>query len=340
MKRMSKAIKVAISCGDLNGIGLETLAKVFSDSRMFDFCIPVLYANKDVFTAHKNAAEVHELETRVINSPDDAQKNVLNIIEVWKENVSIQFGEPDESISKFTITSLKKAAKDVIEKRADALVTLPINKDVISNEDFPYKGHTEFLRDECNAQESLMFLVSDNMRVGLITNHLPIHEVSEAITQGAILKKMQLMNTSLQQDFGIQKPKIAVLGLNPHAGDNGLIGTEEHTTILPAIDKLMQDGLLAVGPYSADGFFGMAMYTKYDAVMAMYHDQGLLPFKMISFDDGVNFTAGLSIVRTSPDHGTAYDIAGMAKANPESLRNAIFKAGEIVQKRQSFKANE
>lgn len=335
---MSKIIKVAISCGDLNGIGLETLAKVFSDKRMFDFCTPILYANKDVFIAHKNVVESNEIQIQIIKQPNEAKKSVLNIIEVWDEDVSIQFGEPDPSISKYTIRSLQHATQDVMQGKAQALVTLPINKDVISNQDFPYKGHTEYLRDVCNVSESLMFLVSDTMRVGLVTNHLSINEVPAGITQAAILKKVQLMNRSLQEDFGIQKPKIAVLGLNPHAGDNGLIGTEEHTIILPAIDKLMQDGVVAVGPYSADGFFGMAMYTKYDGVMAMYHDQGLLPFKMISFNDGVNFTAGLPIVRTSPDHGTAYDIAGLGNANSESLRNALFKAREIVFKRSIFQS--
>lgn len=333
---MSKAIKIAISCGDINGIGLETLAKVFADKRMFSYCIPILYANKDVFTAHKNAAGISELPIQVIQHPSEAKAQKLNLIEVWKENVSIEFGSPNSDLSSFTIQSLRLATEHVIAKEADALVTLPINKDVISNEEFPYKGHTEYLRDTCGESESLMFLVSDAMRVGLVTNHLSIQEVASNVNQASILKKVQLMNRSLQQDFGIQKPKIAILGLNPHAGDNGLIGTEELTTIVPAIDKLMQDGVIAVGPYSADGFFGMAMYTQYDGVMAMYHDQGLLPFKMISFDDGVNFTAGLPIVRTSPDHGTAYDIAGTGKANPESLRNALFKAKEIVEKRQIF----
>lgn len=329
---MSNTLKIAISCGDLNGIGIETLIKTFEDKRMFDFCTPILYANEKVIATLQEILSM-KYDVNVIAYPEAAKDGILNIINVWKDDVSIDFGTPDSNISTYTIQSLQAATEDVIAKKADALVTLPINKDVINKNDFKHKGHTEYLREKLNVEETLMFLVSEEMRVGLVTNHYPIQEVSAQITQSAILKKVQLMHQSLQNDFGIDKPKIAVLGLNPHAGDNGLIGTEEHTTIIPALDKLTNDGIIAVGPYSADGFFGMGMHSKYDAVMAMYHDQGLLPFKMISFDQGVNYTAGLPIVRTSPDHGTAYDIAGKGIASPESLRQAIFMAVEIVNQR-------
>lgn len=333
---MSKPIKIAISCGDLNGIGLETLCKIFSDRRVFEFFTPVLYCNIDVYFAHQKIANSGEVDIYSIKNVEDAKEKKLNILQVWDEDISINFGQPDTSISKHTVQSLKAATQDVIQKKAKALITLPINKDVISSDDFRHMGHTEYLKEQTNAEESLMFLVSDKMRVGLITNHLPIKDVTENINQVSILKKIQLMNYSLIHDFGIEKPRIAVLGLNPHAGDNGLIGTEEHKVIIPAIEKLTQDGIIAVGPYSSDGFFGMAMYSKYDGVMAMYHDQGLLPFKMLSFDQGVNYTAGLPIVRTSPDHGTAYDIAGKGIASPESLRNALFMAREIYKTRKSY----
>lgn len=330
---MSERMKIAISCGDLNGIGLETLLKTFRDKRMFNYCTPVLYANKSVVEAHQNSLADVKLNFHEINQIDQANDDVLNIINCIPSDITINFGQPDGSISTHTVNSLKRATQDVMDGKADALVTLPINKDVINKGDFDYKGHTEYLRDVSGAEESLMFLVSESMRVGLITNHYAIKDVASEVTQAAILKKVMLMHNSLQQDFGIGKPKIAVLGLNPHAGDNGLIGSEELSIIVPALEKLMADNIIAVGPYSADGFFGMGMYSKYDGVMAMYHDQGLLPFKMISFDQGVNFTAGLPFVRTSPDHGTAYDIAGKDKANPESTRNAIFMATQIAKKR-------
>lgn len=332
---MSEPKKIAISCGDLNGIGLELLAKIFADERMFQFCTPVLYANGDIFKAHSSIDGIGNVPCKTISNLNEIEVNKVNVLQIWNEAVTIDFGEPKKDLSQYTVTSLKKATKDVIDKQLDALVTLPINKDVISNQTFNYTGHTEYLRDATGQQESLMFLVANTtMRVGLVTNHLPIKDVAKNISQSNILKKVQLMHQSLKEDFGIVKPKIALLGLNPHAGDNGLIGKEEHTTILPAINKLMRDGIIAVGPYSADGFFGMGMYKQYDGVMAMYHDQGLLPFKMLCFDEGVNFTAGLPIVRTSPDHGTAYNIAGKGFGNPESLRNAIFMAIEIVNQRQ------
>ncbi len=329
-------MKIAISCGDLNGIGIETLLKTFSDKRMYSYCTPIVYANEAILELHKNTLDNIKVHLHEINQVDQAKEGVLNVLNCIPNDINIKFGEPDSEISAYTVKSLKMATQDVIDGKAEALVTLPINKDVINKADFLYPGHTEYLREVSGVEESLMFLVSESMRVGLITNHVPIKDVADNINQSAILKKVHLMHQSLQQDFGLSNPKIAILGLNPHAGDNGLIGEEELSIIVPAIEKLMSEGIIAIGPYSADGFFGMGMYSKYDGVMAMYHDQGLLPFKMISFDQGVNFTAGLPFVRTSPDHGTAYDIAGKDKANPESLRNAIFMATEIVKKRQEY----
>ncbi len=333
---MAERKKIAISCGDLNGVGLETLLKVFSDKRMYTYFIPVVYANQHVVEQHLSTIPECKVDFHAISTITDAKPEVLNIVEIWTDEVRIEFGEPNPNQSKYTILSLMKATEDVIEHNADALVTLPINKDVMNKAEFSYPGHTEYLRERSGVDESLMFLISEDMKVGLITNHFPIAQVAEEVKQSTILKKVSLMNQSLIKDFGIEKPKIAILGLNPHAGDNGLIGTEELTTIIPSIEKLTADGVIAVGPYSADGFFGKAMYSKFDAVMAMYHDQGLLPFKMISFNRGVNFTAGLPFVRTSPDHGTAYNIAGKNGANEDSLRQAFFMAQSIVDNRKVF----
>jgi len=333
---MSEKIKIAISCGDLNGIGIETLLKTFDDKRMYSYCIPILYANKNVVEQHISILKNDHVQLHEINQAEQANDDVLNIINCFHGEIKINPGTPDRSISSCTIDSLERATQDVIDGKAAALITLPINKDVINQSEFQHKGHTEYLREKAGVDESLMFLVSEAMRVGLVTNHFAIKDVAAEITQAAIIKKVTLMHRSLQQDFGIVKPTIAILGLNPHAGDNGLIGEEELSIIVPAIETLNEQGMIAVGPYSADGFFGMGMYSKYDGVMAMYHDQGLLPFKMISFDEGVNFTAGLPFVRTSPDHGTAYDIAGKNLANPESLRNAIFSALHIAKKRNEL----
>jgi len=325
--------KIAISCGDLNGIGIETLLKTFNDKRMFSYCTPILFANEAILKPHLNTLANITVPTHEINQVDQANQGALNIINCLPSDIKIRLGRPDNAISKHVVSSLSKATEAVINGEADALVTLPINKDVISKADFEYTGHTEYLREKAGVDESLMFLVSDLMKVGLVTNHHPIKDVAGMINEEIIIKKVKLMNHSLINDFGITKPKIAVMGLNPHAGDNGLIGDEELSIIVPAIEKLTRQGIICVGPYSADGFFGMSAYSKYDGIMAMYHDQGLLPFKMLCFGDGVNFTAGLPFIRTSPDHGTAYDIAGKDKANPESLRNALFMANEIKKQR-------
>ncbi len=333
---MTDRITIAISCGDLNGIGLETLIKVFSDKRMYQFVTPVLYANLNTFEQHLDTLPDYTVVYSSIRSIDEAKADRLNILQVWDESINVHFGEPDPELSRFTVKSLEKATDDVMAGLVDALVTLPINKDVMNKADFNAPGHTEYLKERAGVEESLMFLVSDDMKVGLVTNHLPISEVAQNIRQSTILRKVNLMNRSLIHDFGIEKPKIAILGLNPHAGDNGLIGTEELKIIIPAIEKLTQEQIIALGPYSADGFFGKAEYAKFDGIMAMYHDQGLMPFKMTSFGRGVNFTAGLPFVRTSPDHGTAYSIAGQDLADAGSLRNAIFMAHEIVQNRNLF----
>ncbi len=330
---MAEKMKIAISCGDLNGIGIETLLKSFHDNRMFSYCTPILYANESIVSAHQSTLDRVDVAFHEINQADQAKEGVLNILNCIPSDLTINLGKPDNSLSKHVVTSLSKATESVIQQHNDALITLPINKDVISKADFQYTGHTEYLREKAGVEESLMFLVSPIMRVGLVTNHDPIKQVAEKVSQETICKKIRIMNQSLKQDFGITKPKIAVMGLNPHAGDNGLIGHEEQSIIIPALEQLKNEGVICVGPYSSDGFFGMGLYSKFDGVMAMYHDQGLLPFKMICFDDGVNFTAGLPFIRTSPDHGTAYDIAGKDLASAESVRNAIFMAADIRKQR-------
>lgn len=332
---MSNLKKIAISCGDLNGIGLETLIKTFEDKRMFQLCIPILYANKHAFLFHSKHLEAKKIPFELINHADNAVENKLNILTTWEDEAPIEFGQENPKMAKYAIASLKRATEDTIAKYCDAIVTLPIHKEVMSGGgDFPYKGHTEYLRDVTNVEECLMFLVSDELRTGLVTNHVAISGVAKGVHQKAILTKAKLMHQSLKVDFGINQPKIAVLGLNPHAGDNGLIGKEEESIIAPALEKLKQEGIQVFGSYSADGFFGMGLHKKFDAVLAMYHDQGLLPFKLMCFDTGVNFTAGLPIVRTSPDHGTAFDIAGKGLASSNSLRNAIFTACDIAAKRE------
>jgi len=331
---MSDKIKVGISIGDVNGIGLEIIIKTLSDAAIMNYCTPIVYGHTKVVSFHKRTIAAHDFNFNVINAPADAAPRKANIINCWEEDVKIDLGQSNEVGGKYAFLSLERATNDLLSGQIDALITAPINKENIQSETFNFPGHTEYLQERDGAPESLMFLVSDTLRVGVVTGHIPIAKIPQAVTTEKILAKIKLMNASLKQDFWIRKPKIAVLGLNPHAGDNGLIGEEEQNIIIPAIEQARALGILAMGPYPADGFFANATYTKFDAVLAMYHDQGLIPFKQISFESGVNFTAGLSFVRTSPDHGTAYDIAGQNKASEISFREALFSAIHIVKNRR------
>ncbi|GAA4094650.1 4-hydroxythreonine-4-phosphate dehydrogenase PdxA [Mucilaginibacter panaciglaebae] len=326
--------KIGISIGDVNGIGLEIIIKTLTDSMIFNYCIPIVYGHTKVASFYRRVTEVGELNFNVIDHPSKAQYKRANMINCWEEDVKIEPGIPNKEVGKFAFASLERATADLINGDIDALVTAPINKDTIQSEDFNFPGHTEYLQDRDGAAESLMFLVSDTLRVGVVTGHIPVNKVSASITTEKILTKLKLMNTSLREDFWIRKPKIAVLGLNPHASDNGLIGHEEQDIIIPAIDEARANDILAFGPYPADGFFANASYMQFDAVLAMYHDQGLIPFKQIAFESGVNFTAGLKFVRTSPDHGTAYDIAGKNQASEISFREALFTALHIARNRK------
>jgi 4-hydroxythreonine-4-phosphate dehydrogenase len=331
---MSEKLKIGISIGDVNGIGLEVIIKTLIDNRIYDYCTPIVYGHTKVASFHRRAINAGELNFHVINHPSQAQHKKPNMINCWEEDVKIDLGEVNQTGGKYALLSLQRATNDLISGDIDALVTAPINKDNIQSDEFRFPGHTEYLQERAGAAESLMFLVSDTLRVGVVTGHIPLNKVAEAVTLEKIVAKLKLMDASLQQDFWIRKPKIAVLGLNPHAGDNGLIGTEEQDIIAPAIEEVRANDILAFGPYSADGFFANGTYMQFDAVLAMYHDQGLIPFKLISFESGVNFTAGLNFVRTSPDHGTAYDIAGKNQASEISFREALFTATHIVKHRR------
>jgi len=334
---MSEKIKIGISIGDVNGIGLEIIIKTLADSRIYDYCTPIVYGHTKVASFYRRTTNVEELNFTVVGHPSEAtgrKEKKPSMINCWEEDVKIEPGVINAGVGKYSFLSLEKATSDLLSGDIDALVTAPINKDTIQNEDFKFPGHTEYLQDRGGAGESLMFLVSDTLRVGVVTGHIPIAKVAESITTEKILAKLKLMDASLRGDFWIRKPRIAVLGLNPHASDNGLIGNEEQTTIIPAIEEARNNNILAFGPYPADGFFANGTYLQFDAVLAMYHDQGLIPFKQIAFESGVNFTAGLNFVRTSPDHGTAYDIAGKNKASEVSFREALFTAIHIVKRRR------
>jgi len=334
---MSEKLKIGISIGDVNGIGLEIIIKTLADNRIYDYCTPIVYGHTKVASFYRRTTHIEELSFTVIGNAAEAsgrKDRKPQMINCWEEDVKIEPGVVNNSVGKYAFLSLERATADLLSGQIDALVTAPINKDTIQNEQFNFPGHTEYLQDRGGASESLMFLVSDTLKVGVVTGHIPVAKIAESITAAKIVAKLKLMDNSLRNDFWVRRPRIAVLGLNPHAGDNGLIGEEEQTIIAPALEEARNNNILAFGPYPADGFFANGSYMQFDAVLAMYHDQGLIPFKQIAFESGVNFTAGLNFVRTSPDHGTAYDIAGTNKASEVSFREAMFTAMHIVKHRR------
>ncbi|PAW93007.1 4-hydroxythreonine-4-phosphate dehydrogenase PdxA [Mucilaginibacter sp. MD40] len=338
---MSDKPKIGISIGDVNGIGLEIIIKTLSDARIYDYCTPIVYGHTKVASFHRRAIHVNEFNFNVIDNAGNAQHKKPNMINCWEEDVRIDMGKVTPEGGKYAFISLQRATDDLLSGHIDGLVTAPINKDNIQNDDFKFPGHTEYLQHRDSKEDSLMFLVNDNLRVGVVTGHIPVSRIAQSITAEKIVNKLKLMNSSLRDDFWIRKPKIAVLGLNPHAGDNGLIGNEEKDVIIPAIEEARANDVLAFGPYAADGFFANGTYMQFDAVLAMYHDQGLIPFKQIAFETGVNYTAGLSFVRTSPDHGTAYDIAGRNMASEVSFREALFTAIHVIKhRRETAELNE
>ncbi len=335
INKKSNKIRVAISHGDLNGIGYEVILKTFNDSRMFDICTPIVYGLSKVGSYHRKTIPNLGIDFNLIKNCASANPKRLNIINVSNQDAKVDLGQSTTEAGELSYISLERATTD-LDKGCDVLVTAPINKDNIQSSEFNYPGHTEYLAEKFADDEELMILASKALRVAVVTGHIPVSQVAETITKDLILRKLKIFEKSLIRDFGIRKPRIAVLGLNPHAGDNGLLGKNELEVVTPAIDESKEKGILAYGPFPADGFFGSDDFLKFDGILAMYHDQGLTPFKIISFEDGVNFTAGLSIVRTSPDHGTAYEIAGKDKAMPDSFRAAIYMACDIFRKRQEY----
>ncbi len=331
--KKGKKIKVGISCGDINGIGLEVALKTFSDNRMLDLCTPVIYGSAKASTFYKKVIKAREINFNFINEASESKSKKINLLNVSEENVKVELGKSTPEAGKLAFQALEKATLDLASNQIDVLVTAPINKENIQSDDFKFPGHTEYLANYAREENPLMIMCYDNLRVGVVTGHIALKDVTSHLSQEAIISKLEVFEKSLQQDFGIRKPKLAVLGLNPHNGDNGLMGTEEAEIISPAIEKMRAKGLLTFGPYPSDGFFGSDLWKKFDGVLAMYHDQGLAPFKAMSFDQGINFTAGLPIVRTSPDHGTAYDIAGKGIASEGSFRNAVYLACDIYNQR-------
>jgi 4-hydroxythreonine-4-phosphate dehydrogenase len=330
---------IGISAGDLNGIGTELIIKTFSDNRVLEQCTPIIFSSNKVINFYrKSVPEVNMNYQHIkdLNNPNPKQVNIFNC---WEEEVVITPGQLNETGGKYAVKSLIAATKALKEKRVQGLVTAPIHKKNIQSQEFNFTGHTPFLKNYFGVNDVVMMLCADNFRVALVTEHVPVNEVAKYITRESILSKLGIINNSLQKDFGIDKPRIAVLGLNPHAGDEGLVGNEEETVIKPAIKEAKNNNVLAVGPYSADAFFARRQFEKFDAVLAMYHDQGLIPFKALAIDEGVNYTAGLPEVRTSPDHGVAFDIAGKNKADASSFMKAVFECIDIINRRNFYEEN-
>ncbi len=330
----NQKIKLGISIGDINGIGCEVALKTFEDERMLEFCTPIIFASNKTISQQKGDLKI-DITFNGVREASQAIDGKINIVNVWKEVPAIEYGQATKAGGEYAIKSLKAAVKALKEGAIDVLVTAPINKNNIQSEEFKFPGHTDYLAQELKG-ESLMFMVADTLRVGLLTDHIPVKDVANAITSKLIKSKVAIMEKSLKMDFGIRRPKIAMLGINPHSGDKGTIGEEDDKVLAPTIQELFNKGTLVYGPYSADSFFGSDTHKNFDAVLAAYHDQGLIPFKTLSFGKGVNFTAGLDKVRTSPDHGTAYEIAGKGKADESSFKEAVFTAIQVFRNRSEY----
>lgn len=334
MVKKAENIIVGISIGDLNGIGSEVILKTFEDTRMLELCTPVIFANAKIVSFLRKELNI-DIAIHGIDKIEQLVVGKINVLNVWREGVNLELGKNDDVVGSYAIKSFVAATKALKEGLVDVLVTAPINKYNIQSEEFKFPGHTDYLDKELEG-DALMLMVHDDLRVGLLTDHVPVNEVAKHLNEKLISSKIKTIIQTLKQDFEIEKPKVAVLGLNPHSGDNGVIGQEEEKIIKPALKKLFEAGNMVFGPFSADGFFGSAQYEKYDAVIATFHDQGLIPFKTLSFGNGVNYTAGLNKIRTSPDHGTAYEIAGKGVANHESFKEAVYLAIDIFKKRNDY----
>jgi 4-hydroxythreonine-4-phosphate dehydrogenase len=327
---------IGFSCGDINGIGIEIIIKVLSDNRLLDICTPVVFASNKSINFYKKSVNDGSFNYQAIRDFQRLNPKMVNVYSCWEEEVNITPGQLNDTGGLYAVKSLTAAVEALKQKQIDGLVTAPFHKKNVQSETFQYTGHTPYLKAAFAVPDVVMLLVADNIRVALLTEHVPVSEVAKHITRENIVRKLQITNQSLKKDFGIDKPKIAVLGLNPHAGDEGLVGKEEEEIIKPSIKDAKQQDILAFGPYSADAFFARGQYEKFDAVLAMYHDQGLIPFKSLAIGEGVNYTAGLPSVRTSPDHGTAFDIAGKGKADESSLRASLYAAIDIIRTRNGY----
>lgn len=329
-------ILVGITHGDTNGVGYEVILKIFAEPMMLELCTPIVYGSPKIAAYHRKAMNL-TANFATIAHADEAVEGKLNLVDCFDEEVKIDFGQPSPKSGKAAYTALERALADYREGCFDVLVTAPINKATIQQDGFRFPGHTEYIQERAGeGNEALMILMNDVLRVALVTTHLPLREVADAITKEAIMRKLRIFHETLRKDFSISKPRIAVLALNPHAGDDGLLGKEEQEVIVPAIQEMEKEGIICFGPFAADGFFGSQAYEYFDGVLAMYHDQGLAPFKALAMTNGVNYTAGLPVIRTSPDHGTAYDIAGQGKADEASMRQAIYTALDVYRNRRSY----
>lgn len=328
------AIRIGISIGDINGIGPEVIIKALSDPMLLQDCTPVIYGSTKVLNYYRKIVTAGDFSYLPIESIDDIKEKKINVINVWKDEVEIELGKITETGGKYALLSLDEATKDLAAGKIDVLVTAPISKEAMSKAGFKFPGHTEYLADMAGQDEALMLMVAGDLRVALVSSHIALKDVPASVTIDKVLAKLRVFNQSLRKDFSIRRPKIAVFGLNPHAGENGKMGSEESEVILPAINKANNEGIMAFGPYPADGFFGSRNKENFDGVLAMFHDQGLAAFKAIAFDEGVNYTAGLPVVRTSPDHGTAFDIAGKDLASGQSMRQAMYLAMDVFRNQQ------
>ena len=324
---------MGITIGDINGIGPELIMKIFSDQRILNMCTPIIYASGRIFGFYRKFLNHQGFNYHQIDSFADHQENKVNVLNCWSDEVEINPGQVTANGGKYALVSLKTAVEDWKSNAIDALITSPINKKNVADEDFNYSGHTRYLTKEAGEKDSVMLMTCKDLKIGVVTEHIAVKDIHTVLTKDLIKQKVKLLHKALKNDFGISKPKIAILGINPHAGDGGLMGTEEIDIIKPAIEELNEQNIMAIGPYPADGFFGSLEYKHFDGVMAMYHDQGLIPFKTIAFEQGVNFTAGMEKIRTSPDHGTAYNIVGKRKVSLESFRESIYLAVDIYRTR-------
>lgn len=327
-------IKIGITQGDVNGIGYEVILKAFENPAILELCTPIVYGSPKVMTYHRKALEL-ETSFSIVNSAADAVPGRLNVVNCNDDEVKVEMGKPSRESGKAAFEALEKAMAEYKEGMYDVLVTAPIHKQMIQSDSFAFPGHTEYIEQSIGEGKALMILAHETLRVALVTGHVPVAKIASVITQELIEEKLTIFNASLKTDFGIGAPRIAVLALNPHAGDGGVIGKEEEIIITPAIKAMREQGILCYGPFPADGFMGSGAYNHFDGVLAMYHDQGLVPFKVLAMENGVNFTAGLPIVRTSPDHGTAFDIAGKNMASPDSFRQALYMAIDIYRNRKN-----